>query len=32
VQLLDELGRRRIPVNYGAADLQADLATLKSLG
>lgn len=32
VQLLDELGRRRIPVNYGPADLQADLATLKKLG
>ena len=32
VELLDELGRRRIPVNFGAADLQADLARLKSLG
>lgn len=29
VELLDELGRRRIPVNYGPSDLQADLSTLK---
>ena len=28
VQLLDELGRRHIPINYGPDDLQADLATL----
>ncbi len=32
VELLDELSRRRIPVNYGPTDLQADLTTLKSLG
>ena len=32
VELLDELGRRRIPVNYGPTDLQADLATLKTIG
>lgn len=28
VQLLTELGRRHIPINYGPDDLQADLATL----
>lgn len=28
VQLLDELGRRHIPINYGPDDLQADLAVL----
>jgi predicted HTH domain antitoxin len=28
VQLLDELGRRHIPINYGSDDLQADIATL----
>ena len=28
VQLLDELGRRHIPINYGPDDLQADIATL----
>jgi predicted HTH domain antitoxin len=28
VQLLGELGRRHIPINYGPDDLQADLATL----
>jgi predicted HTH domain antitoxin len=28
LQLLDELGRRHIPINYGPDDLQSDLATL----
>ena len=28
---LDELGRRRIPINHDVDDLQADLATLKTL-
>ncbi|MBE0542586.1 MAG: UPF0175 family protein [Verrucomicrobia bacterium] len=28
VQLLGELGRRHIPINYGPDDLQADMATL----
>jgi predicted HTH domain antitoxin len=28
VQLLNELGRRHIPINYGPDDLQADLAAL----
>lgn len=28
VQMLGELGRRHIPINYGPDDLQADLATL----
>jgi predicted HTH domain antitoxin len=28
VQLLGELGRRHIPINYGPDDLQADLTTL----
>ena len=28
VQLLGELGRRHIPINYGSDDLHADLATL----
>ena len=28
VQLLGEMGRRHIPINYGPDDLQADLATL----
>ena len=28
VQLLGELGRRHIPINYGSDDLRADLATL----
>ncbi len=28
VQLLGELGRRHIPINYGPDDLQADIATL----
>jgi len=28
VQLLGELGRRHIPINYGPDDLQSDLATL----
>ena len=28
VQLLGELGRRHIPINYGPDDLQADFATL----
>jgi predicted HTH domain antitoxin len=31
VRLLDELGRRHIPVNYGVPDLQSNLATLESL-
>jgi predicted HTH domain antitoxin len=26
VQLLDELGRRHIPINYGPDDLQADMS------
>lgn len=29
VQLLGELGRRHIPINYGPDDLRADLVTLK---
>lgn len=28
VQLLGELGRRHIPINYGPDDLQADVAAL----
>ena len=28
VQMLGELGRRHIPINYGPDDLQADMATL----
>jgi predicted HTH domain antitoxin len=28
VQLLSELGRRHIPINYGPDDLGADIATL----
>jgi predicted HTH domain antitoxin len=28
IQLLSELGRRHIPINYGPDDLQADLAAL----
>ena len=28
IQLLSELGRRHIPINYGPDDLQADLAVL----
>ncbi|HEX5220460.1 MAG TPA: UPF0175 family protein [Verrucomicrobiae bacterium] len=28
VQMLGELGRRHIPINYGPDDLQTDLATL----
>ena len=28
VQLLGELGRRHIPINYGPNDLQADVAAL----
>ncbi len=28
VQMLSELGRRHIPINYGPDDLQADIATL----
>jgi len=28
VQMLGELGRRHIPINYGPDDLQADIATL----
>jgi predicted HTH domain antitoxin len=28
VQMLGELGRRHIPINYGPDDLQADLAAL----
>lgn len=28
VQLLGELGRRHIPINYGPDDLRADVATL----
>jgi len=31
VELLAELGRRHIPVNYDADDLRADLKTLKKL-
>ncbi|HEX4084971.1 MAG TPA: UPF0175 family protein [Chthoniobacteraceae bacterium] len=27
-RFLDELGRRRIPINYAVEDLRADLATL----
>jgi predicted HTH domain antitoxin len=30
-QLLDELGRRHIPINYSTDDLKTDLAALKSL-
>jgi predicted HTH domain antitoxin len=30
VQLLGELGRRHIPINYGPDDLQADLAVLRN--
>jgi predicted HTH domain antitoxin len=30
-QFLAELGRRRTPINYEAADLQADLKTLQGL-
>ena len=29
-EFLSELGRRRIPVNYEVADLQADLNTLRN--
>lgn len=32
VELLSELGRRRIPVNYDVDDLHSDLAALKRLG
>ena len=28
VELLAELGRRRIPINYGVEDLKADVAAL----
>lgn len=28
---IEELARRRIPINYDAGDLRADLATLKAL-
>jgi predicted HTH domain antitoxin len=28
VQMLSELGRRHIPINYGPDDLRADIATL----
>jgi predicted HTH domain antitoxin len=28
---LDEIGRRKIPIHYGAEDLEADLRTLQSL-
>ena len=28
VQLLGELGRRHIPINYGPDDLRSDIATL----
>jgi len=31
-QFLDELGRRRIPVNYEVEDLRQDLDALKNLG
>jgi predicted HTH domain antitoxin len=31
VELLAELGRRHIPINYDADDLRADLKTLKKL-
>ena len=30
-EFLDELGRRRIPINYEAEDLRLDLDTLKGL-
>ena len=30
-EFLDELGRRRIPINYEADDLRLDLNTLKRL-
>ena len=30
-EFLNELGRRRIPINYEAEDLRLDLETLKSL-
>ena len=28
---LDELGRRKIPVHYGLEDLEADMATVRTL-
>jgi predicted HTH domain antitoxin len=31
-EFLDELGRRRIPVNYDVDDLHADVATLGKIG
>ena len=31
LEFLDELGRRRIPINYEAEDLRVDLDTLKGL-
>jgi predicted HTH domain antitoxin len=30
-QFLQELGRRRIPINYDSEDLRADIAALKKL-
>jgi predicted HTH domain antitoxin len=31
VELLAELGRRHIPINYGVEDLRHDVATLREL-
>lgn len=31
VELLDELGRRQIPVNYGLGELRTDLVLLQNL-
>jgi predicted HTH domain antitoxin len=31
-KFLDELGRRRIPINYDVDDLHADIATLGNAG
>jgi predicted HTH domain antitoxin len=31
-ELLTELGRRRIPINYGVEELQEDVVMLKNLG
>jgi predicted HTH domain antitoxin len=31
-QMLEELGQRRIPINYGVEDLREDLATLDGRG
>jgi len=32
VELLGELGRRHIPINYGVEELHEDLSTVDSLG